>query len=266
MSEQMEKQMKEKCEGALDEYLDEFREGTIRYQLNLIFLLDVSGSMYGESINQLNVAMAEAVQVAEEAAKEKEVRLNMRVIQFDSGAKYIIGAQEHGVEHIDWNPLMAQGTTNTAAALDLAAGVMHRKYLGVRNYRPVVILVTDGLSNEPQKTLDAVTRLKNSLKSATDPNKDKIMRIAIGVKGANESELRGFASIGNIEHEDETMEENVPLVFKVDEVAKLKGLLRNLTVSSILSSLTGGTDGNKADDVPTISLAVDDGGEDDWEE
>lgn len=61
MSEQMEKQMKEKCEGALDEYLDEFREGTIRYQLNLIFLLDVSGSMYGESINQLNVAMAEAV-------------------------------------------------------------------------------------------------------------------------------------------------------------------------------------------------------------
>lgn len=262
----MSEQIKEKCEGALDEYLDEFRQGTLRYQLNLFFLADTSISMDGEPINQLNVAMAEAVQVAEDAAKEKEVRLNMRVVQFDTDAKWIIGNEQHGVEHIEWTPLTAQGTTNTAAALDLAAGVMHRKYLGVRNYRPVVILITDGQSNEPQKTLDAVARLKNSLKSSTDPNKDKIMRIAIGVKGANESELRGFASVGNIEHEDGTMEEYVPLVFKVDDIAMLKGLLKNLTVSSILSSITGGTDGNRADDVPTISVTVDDGGEDDWEE
>lgn len=266
MTKQMEAQMKEKCERALDEYLDEFRMGTQRYQLNLIFVDDTSISMDGESINQLNVAMAEAVQVAEEAAKDKEVRLNMRVIQFDTDAKWIIGDQSHGVEHIDWNPLTAQGTTNTAAALDLAASVMHREYLGVRNYRPVVILITDGQSNEPQKTLDAIARLKNSLKSSTDPDKDKIMRIAIGVKGVNESELHSFASIGNIEHEDNTKEENVPLVFKVNDVAMLKGLLRNLTVSSILSSITGGTDGNKADDVPTISMALDDGGADDWEE
>ena len=52
---------------------DEFSQVATKYQLNLIYLLDTSGSMYGEPINQLNEAMAEAVQIAEEAAKEKEV-------------------------------------------------------------------------------------------------------------------------------------------------------------------------------------------------
>ena len=59
---------------------DEFEAGTTKYQLNLIYLLDTSGSMYGEPINQLNVAMAEAIQVAEEAAMEKEVQLILRVL------------------------------------------------------------------------------------------------------------------------------------------------------------------------------------------
>ena len=43
---------------------DRVNGGTTKYQLNLIYLLDTSGSMVGEPINQLNVAMAEAVQVA----------------------------------------------------------------------------------------------------------------------------------------------------------------------------------------------------------
>ena len=63
---------------------DEFEAAPTKYQLNLIYLLDTSGSMYGEPINQLNVAMAEAIQVAEEAAKEKEVQLLMRVVEFNS--------------------------------------------------------------------------------------------------------------------------------------------------------------------------------------
>ena len=80
---------------------DEFEAGTTKYQLNLIYLLDTSGSMYGEPINQLNVAMAEAIQVAEEAAMEKEVQLLMRVVEFNSVAKWLIGDTRQGVEHID---------------------------------------------------------------------------------------------------------------------------------------------------------------------
>lgn len=244
---------------------DEFAAGTTKYQLNLIYLVDTSGSMYGEPINQLNVAMAEAVQVAEEAAMEMEVQLFMRVVEFNSVAKWLIGDTRRGVEHIDWMPLNANGGTDTAGAIDLARGVMHREFLGERNYRPIVILITDGESNDSQKTVEAVAKLKASLKSSTDPNKDKITRIAIGVTGANQTELTNFASIGNIEREDGTIEKNVPFVFNVDEVGILKGLLKGVTVSSIASSIGGGVGGD-GDDTPVITpkYEEDDGG--DWYE
>ncbi len=216
---------------------------TTKPQLNITFDLDKSGSMVGEPMNQLNVAMAEAVQVCEEAAAEKEVQLLMRVISFNDHAEWTYGDQHSGVEHIDWAPLSAYGGTNTAEALDMTRSIMSRKYLGERNYRPVVILITDGESNNPSETVAAVGRLKGSLKSSTDPGKDKITRIAIGVHGANRTELENFASIGNIVREDGSVDENVPLVFDVDDVAMLKGLLKGVALSSIASSIGAGLEG-----------------------
>lgn len=244
---------------------DEFSSGTTKYQLNLIYLLDTSGSMYGERINQLNSAMAEAVKVAEDAAMEREVQLFMRVIEFNSTAKWLIGDTNYGVEHIDWKDLGANGATDTAGAIELAASVMHRNILGERNFRPVVILITDGESSEPERTVEAIAKLKTSLKSSSNPNKDKITRIAIGVKEANQAELTSFASIGTIECPDGSFKENAPFVFKVDDVGLLKGLLKGVTVSSIASSVGGGVDGND-DDKVVITPTCDDKGKDDWAE
>lgn len=243
---------------------DEFSAGTTRPQLNLIYLLDTSGSMSGEPINQLNLAMEESLRVAEEAALEKEVQLLLRVVEFNSSASWIYGDTENGVEHIEWNPLYANGGTDTATAIDMATGVMHRKYLGERNYRPVVILITDGESNDYQETIAASERLKNSLKSSSNPNKDKVTRIALGVTGANRAELEAFASRGTIEWPDGRIEENVPLVFDVADVDMLKGLLKGVTMSSIASSIGGGVAGDE-DDAPVISPDYDDSPDDDWE-
>ena len=243
---------------------DEFDGVTTKYQLNLIYLLDTSGSMSGEPINQLNRAMAEAVQIAEEAARENEIQLIMRVVQFNSVAKWLIGDTRKGVEHIDWVPLDANGGTDTAGAIELARSVMHREFLGERNYRPVVVLITDGASNDPQKTIEAVAKLKSALKSSTDPNKDKIIRIAIGVTGANQDELTNFASVGNIVRDGGSKDENVPFVFNVDDVGLLKSLLKGITVSSILSSIADGPGGGDSG-VPTITpVAVKD--DEGWEE
>ena len=245
---------------------DPFKKGTTQYQLNLIYLVDTSGSMIGEPINQLNAAMSEAVTVAEEAANEKEVQLFMRVVEFNSSADWIFGDTENGLGHIDWVPRSANGGTDTAGAIDKATSVMHRKYLGERNFRPVVILITDGQSNDPTATVEAVEKLKSSLKSSSDPTKDKIIRMAIGVKDANQTELTNFASLGNIERPDGTVDENVPLVFNVDDVALLKGLLRGVTVSSIASSVGGGpVDEETGNNNGGILLPDPGQGGDDWE-
>ena len=52
------------------------------------------------------------------------------------------------MKHIDWKDLDANGGTDTAGAIELATSVMQKQYLGMRNYRPVVILITDGESND----------------------------------------------------------------------------------------------------------------------
>lgn len=204
---------------------------------NVIFLLDTSGSMTGERIERLNIAMTEIVREIKELARQMEIQIKMRVIQFSSVAYWIFGDTEHGVEHIDWIPLVAGGTTDTAGAINLARSVMHRQFLGERNYRPVVILVTDGQSNDPTKTRDAIASLKYSLKSSNNYSKDKIIRIAIGIGDAPDpSELAEFASIGDIES-DEGLEENVPLVFNVDDINLLESLLLGVTINSIMTSI-----------------------------
>lgn len=240
--------------------VDPFEGGTTRYQMNLIFLLDTSGSMYGERINQLNIAMEEAAKVAEETARSMEVQLFMRVITFNNDAHWVIGSVEHGVEHIDWEPVEANNGTATDRAIDEARKVMHRTYLGERNYRPVVILITDGESNFPERTVEAVNRLKTSLVSRTDPTKDKVMRIAIGVLDANQTELVNFASVGNIVHEDGVVDEHVPFVFTIDDINLLEGLLKSITVSSIASSIGAGLGDGSDDDDVVITLG---GGDDD---
>ena len=226
----------------MNDIINPFEQGTTVPQLNLTYLLDTSGSMYGEKINQLNLAMQEAVDVAEEAAMEMEVQLRMRVIEFNTNAMWICKTDEmNGLGHIDWQPLNASGGTATAQAIRLAKGLMSRKFLGIRNYKPVVILITDGQSDNPAETVAAVNELKTSLKSTKDPNADKIIRISIGVTGANQTELVNFASLGNIIEEEGEKRENVPLVFPVDNVSLLKSLLKAVTVSSIASSVGAGT-------------------------
>ena len=65
--------------------------------LNIIFLLDTSGSMIGPRIDQLNYAMPEALQALKKVAISEEVDAFVRVVEFNSAANWIMGAAEAGV-------------------------------------------------------------------------------------------------------------------------------------------------------------------------
>lgn len=211
---------------------EEFVAGIEEDRINVIFLVDTSGSMAGEPINQLNAAMAEAVHIVELAGRRIETVARMRVIEFNSEAKWLFGDAFQGVEHIDWVPLKANsGTdtnahngTDTAGAIDLVSSIMHIRNLGkgcVSCWFPVVvILITDGKSGDPQKTAEAVAKLKSSFK-----NRDWVRRIVISVTGANHTELANFASIGNIERMEwnkdkrevvDIIDKDVPFVINAD--------------------------------------------------
>jgi uncharacterized protein YegL len=223
----------------MTEVHNEIMGGVSRSKINLFYLLDTSGSMSGERINQLNIAMVEALSIAEEVANEKEWDLAIRVIEFNNVAKWIIGDPMSGQRHIEWKPLTAQGGTDTAGAIKLVKEAMNSTFLGSRALTPVVILITDGESSKPAETIEAITELKNAIGSSSNTSEDKIMRIAIGVKDAKQIELENFASLGKI-FQNGVEQNNVPLVFNLNNVDDLKETLKMVTEKSIVPPKEGG--------------------------
>lgn len=206
-------------------------------ELNLILLIDNSYSMNGKRINQVNQAMTVLKDDLIRVADKEDVDLKIRIIAFSDEAIWKVGTVEHGedIGSVVWKDLDVVGETATASAIREANKSLKKAYLGARALRPVVVLVTDGYCTEQHSEyVAAIAEMKARLSGKSD--KEKVMRVAIGVEGFNRDELVEFASQGFI------MDELQPLVFPVDEPEKLGKVINWVTVTSILSSITD--DGN----------------------
>jgi len=239
-------------------------KNTIKQALNLTLILDTSGSMTGPRIAQLNHAMPDMLRELNKVALKQEVDAYIRVIEFNTQSKWIIGDAENGVKAEDavnmWSNLNAGGGTDTAAAIKLCLDCLRVRYLGTENYLPVVVLITDGESNDFEDTKAAIELMKKAL--AGNTGKEKVKRIAVGVQDYNEEELIAFASTGTIDYGGGNVQENVPLVFKVDNVSDLSNVIKNIAVSSLYSATGAG------EDVDNVELVIEAGdpGEDVWAE
>lgn len=201
--------------------------------LNIFYLLDTSGSMTGSKIDQLNHAMRQVLPLASKLAISSEINLSMRVIEFNTSHSWYIGDAANGVKEATWNDLTASGGTDTAGAIQLVTETLKdTSNLGINPLRPVVILITDGESNNSRETYAAIDNLKNVLKKG---EKDKTTRIAIAVDGANMSELEYFATVGTI-IDGGNKQLNQPFIFQVDDINRLGGILRAVTESSIVGA------------------------------
>ena len=96
--------------------IDELDYYLSKYQLHIVFLVDTSASMVGRKIEQLNEFMAEAVELTEEYAFKEKIRIQMRVVEFNTEAKWLFGDANEGVEHIDWTPLCVKQNCHTDTA------------------------------------------------------------------------------------------------------------------------------------------------------
>ena len=158
------------------------------------------------------------------------------IIKFNSDLEWVVGDEYKGVLVDDavkaWKDLVATGGTNTAGAIEESLKALRTQYIGLRNKKPIVILITDGDSNDRREMERATDKLKVAMSGGS--GKEKIVRIAIGVKDYNEGELNYFASKGTVK--DDTGEhENVPFVFGVDDAEKIAEVIKNVTVSSLKS-------------------------------
>lgn len=118
----------------------------------VVLLLDTSGSMWGNAINELNAGLKQFIQeTANDEAASMSVELE--VITFDSYANVVMPFTPISDVEQNPSPLVANGMTAMGAGLALAYNdLQERRRLyrdnGISSYKPWVILMTDGGPND----------------------------------------------------------------------------------------------------------------------
>ncbi len=141
--------------------------------LPVILLLDVSASMSGDKIRNLNDAVRDMLDTFR-GSESSETEIWVSIITFGSQVNLHQSLASAG--DIQWQALSASGTTPLGVALDMAKAMIEDKdVVPSRAYRPTVVLVSDGQPDSGWK--EPLDRFVSDGRSA----KCDRMAIAIGV-------------------------------------------------------------------------------------
>ncbi|MEI2578639.1 vWA domain-containing protein [Scytonema sp. PRP1] len=156
----------------------------------VVLLLDTSGSMSGERIDQLNLGVTTFKQEVEQDPTAS-LRVEVAVITFDNSAQVV----QDFVTINQFIPpvLQAIGRTSTGQGIELALDTIEKrksvyKNNGVQYYRPWLFLITDGSPTDSWQ--QAAQRAKQAVADG------KLSFFAVGVQGADMATLGQIASPG----------------------------------------------------------------------
>ena len=209
-----------------------------RKTLVLFFLIDTSGSMEGEKIGAVNVAIQNAIPDIKDVAEENaDAQIKIAALKFSDFVEWLTPDGPVDVEHFYWNfvgveMLTAFGAACRALNEKLSTKAFMAEATGC--FAPVIILLTDGQPSDewtrPLADLKQNRWFKLAIKVA----------LAIG-DDADKNVLKQFTG-------------NPETVIEVKNQAKLKALIRFVSVraSEIASKSSNAgaatTDDDKQDD------------------
>jgi uncharacterized protein YegL len=151
--------------------------------LPVVLLLDVSSSMSGDKIDNLNKAVEDMLDTfAQEEKMETEILVS--VITFGNQVELQVPYTK--ASQVQWQGLQANGMTPMGTALNMAKAMIEDKETTPsRAYRPTVVLVSDGQPN------DSWERPLEDFISEGRSSKCDRMAMAIG-RDADETVLKRF--------------------------------------------------------------------------
>jgi len=205
-------------------------------EIHVFFLFDNSGSMAGYKIYKLNETMRSLIPAMVSVAESRSVMILFHALSFSTDIHWLCGSTaEEGVpmDEFHWHEIDAGGMTCTADAIRAVLPGLSRRLLGRRTFQPIVILLTDGYSNDRKATMAAIEELNA---------KERTTRIAIGVEECDTEELYAFASTGNVASQILLNAEDVgttqqKLVFSVTEASQIASVLTAASLSSLVDTL-----------------------------
>ena len=123
--------------------------------IHFFWVVDCSGSMYGEKIGIVNNTIQECIpEMRNSADNNPNAQLLIRALQFSSGASWITTSPVP-VENYSWEDMEANGLTELGKAYDLLAAQLSIPPMPARALPPVIVLLSDGQpTDDYKKSLD----------------------------------------------------------------------------------------------------------------
>lgn len=155
----------------------------------VVLLLDISGSMTGRPIDELNQGLIE-FQRALQADSLALGRAEICVITFNSKVNIDVGftpAAEYSPSHLSASGGTSMNEAILAGLEEIENRIALYKAQGVNYYRPWIFLLTDGAATDTAKEYQAM----NALRTAVENKKVLFMPMGIGA-GADRNKLREY--------------------------------------------------------------------------
>ena len=123
--------------------------------IHFFWVVDCSGSMYGEKIGIVNNTIQECIpEMRNSADNNPNAQLLIRALQFSTGASWITTSPVP-VESYSWEDMEAYGLTALGKAFDLLAAQLSIPPMPARALPPVIVLLSDGQpTDDYKKSLD----------------------------------------------------------------------------------------------------------------
>ena len=136
-------------------------EGIARQELNVLFVIDNSGSMQGEKIGAVNNAIRDVMSIMPDIQDDTgDATIKISALTFSDDAKWIYN-EPKTIDEFKWRDIGVEGATNLSAAYDELSRYLCKREKGgmmpdLGGVAPIIILMTDGMptSYDWQKHLD----------------------------------------------------------------------------------------------------------------
>lgn len=120
--------------------------------LHFFWMVDCSGSMYGEKIGTVNNAIQTCIpEMASAADNNPNAQLLIRTLSFSTGATWLT-PNPVPVESYAWDDLEADGVTDLGKAFELLAAQLSIPPMPDRALPPVLVLLSDGQPTDDYKS------------------------------------------------------------------------------------------------------------------
>ena len=114
--------------------------------INIFFILDISGSMQGERIQSLNNAIRLSIEEARRLSNKNKIKINFAILTFNNECKWITRNILCDVNDIVFKDLYGSNLTYFGQAVDELNSILKRSLFGEGINKQVYIFVSDGYS------------------------------------------------------------------------------------------------------------------------